>query len=78
MSPSNDNGSRRSISSETKERVDTASSLDESDSAHLGVKTVEATHKVYGKYSKWALFIRYDSMFRSRCRYISGHFVVLD
>ncbi|KAF8198595.1 drug:h+ antiporter [Pholiota molesta] len=25
--------------------------------AHLGVKTVEATHKVYGKYSKWFLFI---------------------
>ena len=25
--------------------------------AHLGVKKVEATHKVYGKYSKWVLFI---------------------
>lgn len=25
--------------------------------AHLGVKKVEATHRVYGKYSKWVLFI---------------------
>ncbi|TFK33911.1 drug:h+ antiporter [Crucibulum laeve] len=25
--------------------------------AHAGVKTVEATHRVYGKYSKWFLFI---------------------
>ncbi|KAF9014214.1 drug:h+ antiporter [Cyathus striatus] len=25
--------------------------------AHLGVKTAEATHKVYGKYSKWFLFV---------------------
>lgn len=25
--------------------------------AHVGVRKVEATHKVYGKYSKWALFI---------------------
>ena len=29
------------------------------DLAHEGVKTVEATHKVFGKYSKWFLFIRY-------------------
>lgn len=27
--------------------------------AHAGVKKVEATHKVFGKYSKWMLFIRY-------------------
>lgn len=27
--------------------------------AHKGVKLVEATHKVYGKYSKWFLFIGY-------------------
>ncbi|KAF8880998.1 drug:h+ antiporter [Infundibulicybe gibba] len=26
-------------------------------SAHEGVKTVQATHKVYGKYSKWFLFV---------------------
>jgi hypothetical protein len=26
--------------------------------AHQGVKLVEATHKVWGKYSRWALFIR--------------------
>ncbi|KDR72260.1 hypothetical protein GALMADRAFT_253088 [Galerina marginata CBS 339.88] len=25
--------------------------------AHHGVKTVEATHKIYGKYSKWFLFV---------------------
>jgi len=25
--------------------------------AHLGVKKVEASYKVYGKYSKWVLFI---------------------
>ena len=28
-----------------------------SDIGHVGVKTVQATHKVYGKYSKWFLFI---------------------
>lgn len=26
--------------------------------AHVGVATVEAANKVYGKYSKWMLFIR--------------------
>jgi hypothetical protein len=31
----------------------TAAELD----AHMGVKKVEAAEKVYGKYSKWALFI---------------------
>jgi hypothetical protein len=25
--------------------------------SHTGVKTVQATHKVYGKYSKWFLFL---------------------
>jgi hypothetical protein len=25
--------------------------------SHIGVKTVQATHKVYGKYSKWFLFL---------------------
>ena len=29
----------------------------EEEASHIGVKRVEATHKVYGKYSKWALFI---------------------
>lgn len=29
------------------------------DPGHEGVKAVEATHRVFGKYSKWALFIRY-------------------
>ncbi|KAF6745245.1 drug:h+ antiporter [Ephemerocybe angulata] len=36
--------------------VETASSLD-SDVGHRGVKAVEATHRVFGKYSIWALFI---------------------
>lgn len=31
---------------------------DMNDIAHAGVKRVEATHKVFKKYSKWALFIR--------------------
>lgn len=33
------------------------------DAAHYGVQAVEASHKVYGKYSKWILFIRYFSFF---------------
>ncbi|KAF5338766.1 hypothetical protein D9611_013329 [Ephemerocybe angulata] len=36
--------------------VETASSFD-SDVGHRGVKAVEATHRVFGKYSIWALFI---------------------
>lgn len=28
------------------------------DAAHLGVRRVEASEKVFGKYSKWCLFIR--------------------
>ena len=35
---------------ESPEKVDT------------GIKTVEATHKVYGKYSKWFLFVGYAIM----------------
>ncbi len=27
--------------------------------AHTGVEAVKATHKVYGKYSRWCLFIGY-------------------
>ena len=29
--------------------------------AHVGVKTVEAAEKVYGRYSKWFLFLGYVS-----------------
>lgn len=36
-----------------------SSASSSTDVAHIGVKTVEATHKVYGKYSKWFLFVRY-------------------
>jgi hypothetical protein len=28
--------------------------------AHAGVRAIEATNKVFGKYSKWAMFIRYN------------------
>ncbi|KAJ3548443.1 hypothetical protein NM688_g5297 [Phlebia brevispora] len=35
----------------------TALELEEEQDAHVGVKTVEAAEKVYGKYSKWFLFI---------------------
>ena len=49
----------------TKDAEYGAPSLDplssSTDVAHIGVKTVEATHKVYGKYSKWFLFIRCTS-----------------
>ena len=31
--------------------------------SHASVKTVEATQKVYGKYSRWFLFIGYPSFF---------------
>ncbi|KAG6814897.1 hypothetical protein H0H93_011822, partial [Arthromyces matolae] len=37
--------------------VSPASSDEDVAAAHFGVKTVEATHKVYGKYSKWFLFL---------------------
>ena len=33
--------------------------LHSEDDAHLGVKAVEAAEKVYGRYSKWFLFIGY-------------------
>ena len=43
-----ENGStRKAVVYEVAEEVD----------AHMGVKKVEAAEKVYGKYSKWALFI---------------------
>ena len=31
--------------------------------SHAGVNTVEATQKVYGKYSRWFLYIGYPSFF---------------
>ena len=31
--------------------------IQEEEDAHLGVKTVEAAERVYGRYSKWFLFI---------------------
>ncbi len=37
-----------------------------SDVGHLGVKTIQATQKVYGKYSKWFLFIGYAITYFSR------------
>ena len=40
-----------------------SSASSSTDIAHIGVKTVEATHKVYGKYTKWFLFIRYALQF---------------
>ena len=44
------------------EKVDSvASSAEDVAVAHSGVAMVEATHRVFGKYSKWALFISYVS-----------------
>ena len=37
----------------------TAQEIEEEQDAHLGVKTVEAAEKVYGRYSKWWLFAGY-------------------
>ena len=37
----------------------TAQEIEEEKDAHVGVKTVEAAEKVYGRYSKWFLFIGY-------------------
>ncbi|TFK35357.1 drug:h+ antiporter [Crucibulum laeve] len=39
------------------ERTTSSASSSEDTVAHVGVKKVEAAQKVYGKYSKWALFI---------------------
>lgn len=36
-------------------------SYEDEDEAHRGVRKVEAIHRVFGRYSKWALFIRYAS-----------------
>lgn len=35
----------------------TAAEIQAEEDAHLGVKTSQAAYKVYGKYSKWSLFI---------------------
>ena len=48
-------GTPRDIILDTK----TAQEVEEEQDAHLGVKTVEAAEKVYGRYSKWFLFIGY-------------------
>ncbi|KAF5368687.1 hypothetical protein D9615_010309 [Tricholomella constricta] len=55
MSSLHDHESGKSVSIDKKQ----SSELEPSEDgvAHLGVKTVQATHKVYGRYSKWALFI---------------------
>ncbi|KAF8640180.1 hypothetical protein AX16_010235 [Volvariella volvacea WC 439] len=42
---------------ENGRHASTSSAVGDEESAHLGVITVEAAHKVFGKYSKWALFI---------------------
>ena len=53
MSANNSDGSIKDA-----EHGVSSSASSSTDIAHIGVKTVEATHKVYGKYSKWFLFIR--------------------
>lgn len=42
-------------------KLDSATKLeiDAEADAHLGVRTVEAAEQVYGRYSKWFLFIGY-------------------
>jgi len=35
----------------------TTSSQTDEVAAHEGVKAIEATHKVYGRYTKWFLFV---------------------
>ena len=53
----------------------------EADEPQVGVKTVEAAEKVYGKYSKWFLFIGYVmsrfSFSRQRSSYALLHAVSL-
>jgi len=51
-------------SKHTDVEKDAAAALDissEEEYVHQGVKTVEATNKIFGKYSKWALFVGYVS-----------------
>ena len=42
--------------------------LETEEDAHLGVKTVEAAEKVYGRYSKWFLFVGCVPRFLSTTR----------
>ncbi|RDB27339.1 Siderophore iron transporter 3 [Hypsizygus marmoreus] len=56
MSAEKDSASGKSVEADHKDHT-LSTKPDDVDIAHHGVKTVEATHKVYGKYSKWALFI---------------------
>jgi len=56
MSPPFDHALEKSVEVDKRETPDLAPA-DDDHIAHLGVRTVEATHKVYGRYSKWALFI---------------------
>ena len=51
--------SRTSKNNETPSEVIIRPSIDlENEDAHIGVRKVEATHKVHTKYSKWLLFFR--------------------
>ena len=43
--------------------------------SHAGVNTVEATQKVFGKYSRWFLFIGYSSFFLSSFPQLLSPFV---
>ncbi|KAG7449141.1 drug:h+ antiporter [Guyanagaster necrorhizus] len=45
--------SRKSVTSEDRVSHDGSTDI----AAHTGVEAVKATHKVYGKYSRWCLFI---------------------
>ncbi|KAK0468474.1 drug:h+ antiporter [Desarmillaria tabescens] len=45
--------SRKSVASDDRVSRDNSSDV----AAHTGVEAVKATHKVYGKYSRWCLFI---------------------
>ena len=47
---------------------ETDSRIGDEQDAQLGVKTVEAAEKVYGRYSKWFLFIGYVSFLMSHVR----------
>ena len=44
-----------------------AEELEAEEDAHGGVRTVEAAEQVFGKYSKWFLFIGYVFGFLMRC-----------
>lgn len=53
-------------------------SSSDTDDAQAGVKVVEAAEKVYGKYSKWFLFIGYVRSCRDRTMSCSAaHYTTL-